>query len=133
MVSHGGARNVVGYVLTIVLIGAVAGAAILLMLQLRGDAPVRFDVSPAKGGECPTGVGTPACFWFTVTNVGNRPATVQCEVAGEAGRRATFLTDSPLYVSTAPFEPGIPEQLWVKVDAGDDDTVTAPSLACRAV
>jgi hypothetical protein len=133
MASRRGAQNVVVYVLTIALIVAVAGGGVLVALQLRGDTPVRFDVSPAQGGECPSGVGTPACFRFTVTNVGNRPSLVRCEVSAEAGRRATFLTDSPIYVSAAPFEAGIAEELWVKVDAGQDDIVTAPALVCAAV
>ena len=33
--------------------------------------------------------------------------------------RATFLNDTPVYASSAPFEPGIAEQLTVKVDQGD--------------
>ncbi len=131
--SRAGSSNVVGSILSGVLLAAIAAAAVLIALQLRGDAPIRFDVSPAQGGECPAGVGSPACFRFTVTNVGNRPSSVRCDVAAGGGHRATFLTDSPIYVSGAPFEPGIPEQLWVKVDAGDDDVVTEPSLMCRAV
>jgi hypothetical protein len=133
MRSRRGTQNVVVYVLSLVLIVAVAGGGVLVALQLRGDAPIHFDVSPAQGGECPSGVGTPACFRFAVTNVGNRASLVRCDVSAEAGHLATFLTDSPIYVSAAPFEPGIPEELWVKVDAGDDDVVTAPALVCAAV
>ncbi len=47
--------------------------------------------------------------------------------------RATFLNDTPVYASSAPFEPGIAEQLTVKVDQGDDDTVTEPIMMCMAV
>jgi hypothetical protein len=36
-------------------------------------------------------------------------------------------------VSAAPFEPGVPEELLVKVEAGPDDIVKEPSLACSAV
>jgi hypothetical protein len=121
------------YVLTLLLILGLAGGAVLVALQLRGDAPVHFDIGPPLGGECPSGVGTPACFRFTVTNVGNRASSVRCEVTAEEGRRATFLTNSPIYVSAAPFEPGIAEELWVKVDAGPNDVVTSPTLSCAAV
>jgi hypothetical protein len=133
MAMRAGARNVVVYILTVVLIVAVAAAAVLIALQVRGDTPVRFDVSAAEGEECPAGEGTPACFRFTVTNVGNRPSRVRCDVTAEAGRRATFLGDSPVYTSSAPFEPGIAEVLIVKVDAGEEDTVTAPSMTCSAI
>ena len=47
--------------------------------------------------------------------------------------RATFLNETPVYASSAPFEPGIAEQLTVKVDQGDTDTVTEPILMCMAV
>ena len=56
---------------------------------------------------------------------------VNVETAG-AGR-ATFLNDTSVYTSSAPFEPGISEQLTVKVDQGDTDTVTEPILMCMAV
>jgi len=82
--------------------------------------------------ECPIGEGTPACFSFAVTNRGNRAALVECSVTAGAGR-ATFLNDTSVYASSAPFEPGISEQLTVKVDQGDTDTVTEPILICMAV
>jgi hypothetical protein len=125
-------RNLLSYLLSIVLLIAIGAFAILVALQLRGDKAPRFDVGVAEGMECPVGEGTPACFGFTVTNLGNRPSLVECNVTAGAGR-ATFLNDTPVYASSAPFEPGIAEQLTVKVDLGDDDTVTAPTLVCTAV
>ena len=133
MGSRPGTRNFVSYLLSIMLLVALAGAVILIALQLRGDAPVRFDESTAEGIECPDGVGAPACFTFNVTNVGNRPSNVRCEVAAVGGQRATFLNDTPVYTSTMPFEPGVAVELPVKVDAGTDDIVTEPSLECTAV
>jgi hypothetical protein len=125
-------RNLLSYVLSIVLLLAIAAFAILVALQLRSDTPPRFDVGAAEGTECPTGEGTPACFSFAVTNLGNRPSLVECNVTAGAGR-ATFLNDTAVYASSAPFEPGIAEQLTVKVDLGDDDTVFEPTLLCMAV
>jgi len=125
-------RNLVSYVLSIVLLLAIAAFAILVALQLRSDTPPRFDVGAAEGTECPTGEGTPACFSFAVTNLGNRPSLVECNVTAGAGR-ATFLNDTAVYASSVPFEPGIAEQLTVKVDLGDDDTVIEPTLLCMAV
>ena len=125
-------RNLLSYLLSVVLLLAITAFAILIALQLRSDKPPRFDVGAAEGMECPTGQGTPACFSFTVTNLGNRPSLVECTVSASAGR-ATFLNDTPIYASSAPFEPGIAEQLMVKVDVGDDDTVTEPTLLCTAV
>src|SRR5688500_9174927 len=105
-------RNLLSYFLSVVLLIAIAAFAILVALQLRGDKPPRFDVGAAEGIECPTGEGAPACFSFTVTNLGNRPSIVECTVTAGAGR-ATFLNDAPVYASSAPFDPGIAEQLTV--------------------
>ena len=132
MRSRPGTRNLLSYVLSIVLIVAIAAFAILVALQLRGDKPPRFDVGAPEGVECPVGEGTPACFSFAVTNLGNRPSLVECNVTAGAGR-ATFLNDTPVYASSAPFEPGISELLTVKVDQGDTDTVTEPIMMCMAV
>jgi hypothetical protein len=132
MRSRPGTRNLLSYLLSIVLIVAIAAFAILIALQVRGDKPPRFDVGAPQGVECPVGEGTPACFSFAVTNLGNRPSLVECNVTAGAGR-ATFLNDTPVYASSAPFEPGITEQLTVKVDQGETDTVTEPMLMCMAV
>ena len=132
MRSRPGTRNLLSYILSIVLLMALGAFAILVALQLRGDKPPRFDVGAPEGVECPIGEGTPACFSFTVTNLGTRPSLVECNVKAGTGR-ATFLNDTPVYASSAPFEPGIAEQLTVKVDQGDQDTVTEPTMLCRAV
>jgi len=132
MRSRPGTRNLLSYLLSIVLIVAIAAFAILIALQVRSDKPPRFDVGAPEGVECPVGEGTPACFSFAVTNLGNRPSLVECNVTAGAGR-ATFLNDTPVYSSSAPFEPGITEQLTVKVDQGETDTVTEPMLMCIAV
>jgi hypothetical protein len=127
-----GTRNLLSYLLSSVLLVAIAAFAILVALQLRGDKPPRFDVGAPQGAECPVGEGSPACFSFTVTNLGNRPSLVECDVTAGAGR-ATFLNDTSVYASSAPFEPGITEQLTVKVDQGATDTVTEPIMICTAV
>jgi hypothetical protein len=132
MRSRPGTRNLLSYLLSIVLLIAIAAFAILVALQLRSEKPPRFDVGAPEGLECPIGEGTPACFSFTVTNLGNRPSLVECRVTAGTGR-ATFLDETPVYASSAPFDPGIAEQLTVKVEQGDDDTVSEPTLACMAV
>ncbi len=132
MRSRPGTRNLLSYVLSSVLLLAIAAFAVLVALQLRGDKPPRFDVGSPEGVECPVGEGSPACFSFTVTNLGNRASLVRCDVTAGAGR-ATFLNDTPVYSSSAPFEPGITEQLTVKVDQGETDTVTEPMMMCIAV
>ncbi len=132
MRSRPGTRNLLSYLLSIMLLVAIAAFAILVALQLRGDKPPRFDVGAPEGVDCPVGEGTPACFSFTVTNLGTRPSLVECSVTAGAGR-ATFLNDTSVYTSSGPFEPGISEQLTVKVDQGDTDTVTEPILMCMAV
>jgi len=132
MRSRPGTRNLLSYLLSITLLVAIAAFAILIALQVRGDKPPRFDVGAPEGVECPIGEGTPACFSFQVTNLGNRPSLVQCNVTAGPGR-ATFLNDTSVYASSAPFEPGITEQLTVKVDQGATDTVTEPMLMCMAV
>ena len=120
------------YALSILLLLAIAAFAILVALQLRGDKPPRFDVGEPEGVDCPSGEGAPACFSFTVTNLGNEPSHVRCAVAVEVGR-ATFLNDTSIYSSSAPFEPGIAEMLTVKVDQGDTGSVSQPTLVCEAV
>jgi hypothetical protein len=132
MRSRPGTRNLISYLLSILLLVAIAVFAILVALQLRGDKPPLFDVGAPEGVECPIGEGTPACFSFAVTNLGNRPSLVECNVTAGAGR-ATFLNDASVYTSSAPFEPGISELLTVKVDQGDTDTVTEPILLCMAI
>ena len=132
MRSRPGTRNILSTVLSVALLIAIAAFAILVGLQVRGDNPARFDVRQAQGVECPVGEGTPACFSFAVTNLGNRPSLVEC-IATAATGSATFLNDTPVYTSSAPFEAGVTEQLIVKVDQGDQDAVTEPALVCTAV
>ena len=114
------------------LLVAIAAFAVLVAPPAPERHAPRFDVGGPEGVECPVGEGTPACFSFAVTNLGNEPSLVECIVTAAAGR-ATFLNDMPVYTSSAPFEPGIAEQLIVKVDQGDTDTVTEPTMICRAV
>ena len=132
MRSRSGARNLVTTVLSIALLVSIAAFAVLVGLQVRGDHPARFDVAVPEGVECPVGEGTPACFSFGVTNLGTQPAHVQC-IATAAPGVAAFLNDMPIYTSSAPFEPGITEQLIVKVDQGDSGTVVEPAMTCRAL
>jgi hypothetical protein len=132
MRSRPGTRNLLSYLLSIVLLMAIGAFAILVALQLRGDKPPRFDVSSPEGVECQSGAGTPACFNFTVTNLGTQPSLVECNVTAGAGR-ATFLNDRSVYTSSAAFEPLIPLELTVKVDQGDQDTVTEPTMTCVPV
>lgn len=132
MRSRPGTRNLATYLLSFALLVAIAVFAVLVVLQLRSDKLPRFDVGAPEGVDCPVGEGTPACFTFGVTNLGNQPSLVRCTVAASAGR-ATFLNDTPIFTSSGPFEPGVAEQLMVKVDQGDQDTVTEPMMVCRAV
>ena len=131
MSSPRGARNVVSTVLSIALLVAIAAFAILVALQLRTEQPPRFDVAGPEGVECPVGEGTPACFSFAVMNAGDEPSLVQCIVTADIGL-ANFLNDMPIYTSSVPFQPGIAEQLIVKVDQGDQRSVTEPTMICRA-
>jgi hypothetical protein len=131
MRSGSGTRNIVSTVLSIALLLAIAAFAVLIGLQVRGDHPARFDVAAPQGVECPVGEGTPACFTFGVTNLGSQPSHVEC-IATAATGLAAFLNDAPIYTSSAPFEPGITEQLIVKVDQGDAGAVTQPTMNCRA-
>ena len=132
MRARPGTRNLLTYTLSILLLVAIGAFAILVALQLRSEKPPRFDVGAAEGVDCPVGEGTPACFSFTITNLGSEPSLVECNVAADIGR-ATFLNDTSVYTSTAPFEPGIANLVTVKVDQGDQDTVTQPTLVCSAV
>jgi hypothetical protein len=125
-----GRRNVGSTVLSLLLLASIAAGAVLLSLQLRPDAPIRFAWGDAQGRACPRGVGSPACFAFVVTNVGNRPATVQCTVAAAGGARAAFLNRETVYRSLRPLEPGVGLELIVKVDPSEDDAAPAPTLAC---
>jgi len=132
MRARPGTRNVVSTVLSIALLVAIAAFAILVALQLQADQTPTFDVAAPEGVDCPAGEGTPACFTFRVTNLGNQPALVECVVSTDVGL-ASFLNEAPVYTSSGPFEPGIAEQLTVKVDQGDDDAVTEPTMTCRAI
>ncbi len=128
-----GRRNVGGVILSSLLLASIAFGAVLIGLQLRPDAPVRFTWGDAQGRECPQGVGSPACFSFVVTNLGNRPATVRCTVAAPGGARAAFLNRETAYQSLRPLEPGVGLELTVKVDPSPQDTAPTPSLDCAEV
>lgn len=117
-------------VLSLLLLASIGVGAVLVGLQLRPDAPVRFAWGEPEGTECPAGVGSPACFTFVVTNLGTRPASVSCAVGADGGARAAFLDGEPTYRSLRPLEPGVGLELTVKVDPGDGGTAPAPSLAC---
>ena len=132
MRSGSGSRNVAITILSIVLLISIAVFAVLVGLQLRNDRPPTFDVAAPQGVDCPAGEGTPACFTFTVTNLGNQPSLVECGVTASPGR-AAFLNDLPTYTSSVPFDPGVAETLTVKVDAGDGDVAAQPSMICVAV
>ena len=123
-------RNVGSTILSLLLLASIGVAAVLIALQLRPDAPVKFTWGDPEGTECPSGVGSPACFTFVVTNVGNRPATVSCAVAAPDGARAAFLNRQTTYRSLQAVEPGVGLELTVKVDPGDQDTAPAPTLSC---
>jgi hypothetical protein len=132
MRSRSGARSFVSTILSIALLTAIAGFAVLVGLQVRGDHPARFEVTPVQGVECPVGEGTPACFSFGVTNLGSQPSLVECIATAPTGL-ATFLNDMPIYTSSSPFEAGVTEQLIVKVDQGDEGAVGEPTLVCMAL
>ena len=133
MTSRPGMRSTASTVLSVLLLLAIAGAAILVALQLRPDAPIRFAWGEPEGVDCPQGVGAPACFRFIVTNLGNRPSGVLCDVWAGAGAHAQFLNGSPVYRSVVPVEPGGGLELTVKVDPGPEGTAPSPSFSCRAI
>lgn len=130
MASRPGTRITGTTILSGVLLAAIAVAAILIALQLRPDAPIRFAWGDALGVDCPQGVGSPACFRFVVTNLGNRASGVRCEASATDGARATFLNGAPTYESVLPVEPGGGLDLTVKVEPGVSGTAPAPSLSC---
>ena len=131
--SSAGSRNVVSMILSLLLLAAIAGALVLLALHLPPDAPVRFGWGEPEGTDCPEGVGAPACFRFLVTNLGNRPADVRCEVSAPDGGEATFLNGAIAYASDEPIEPGAGFEIDVRVAANQDATVPTPTLSCFAV
>jgi hypothetical protein len=133
MASRPGTRITATTVLSGVLLAAIALATILVAIQLRPDAPIRFAWGDAEGVDCPQGVGSPACFRFVVTNLGNRPSGVRCQASASEGARATFLNGAPTYESALPVEPGGGLELTVKVEPGVTGTAPAPSFSCRAI
>jgi hypothetical protein len=126
-----GARNVGSTVLSALLVVALGVGLVLLGLQLRPDVPARFAIGEPEGTECPEGVGAPACFVFNVTNAGNRPVAVRCDVSADGGSVAAFLNDRTAYESLRPIDPGVGLALTVKVSPGEDGTAPAPALGCR--
>jgi hypothetical protein len=132
MTSRLGTRITASMVLSLVLAVAIAAAAILLAIQLRPDAPIRFGLGEPQGTDCPQGVGAPACFRVMVTNLGNRPSGVRCQVFAPAGAEAAFLNQSVIYESVAPIQPGGVLELIAKVTAGSGGTAAAPTFSCAA-
>jgi hypothetical protein len=125
-----GQRNVGSTILSLLLLASIAVGAVLVGLQLRPDTPVRFARSDPQGRQCPVGVGSPACFTFIVTNLGNHPASVLCSVTAPDGAHPAFLNGATVYESLRPLEPGVGLELTVKVDPSENDTAPAPSLTC---
>jgi hypothetical protein len=132
MSSRPGTRTRASTLLSILLLVAIAAAAILIALQLRPDAPIRFGLGDPEGTECPEGVGAPACFRVIVTNLGNRPSQVRCRVFASAGAEAAFLNGSTIYESAAPIGPGGVLELIAKVSAGSEGTAPSPTFSCAA-
>jgi hypothetical protein len=132
MTSRPGARITATTILSLVLVIAIAAAAILFAIQLRPDAPIRFGLGDPHGTDCPQGVGAPACFRVMVTNLGNRPSGVRCQVFASAGAEAAFLNESVIYESVAPIQPGGVLELIAKVSAGSEGTAPAPTFSCLA-
>jgi hypothetical protein len=132
MTSRPGTRITTTTVLSVVLAVAITAAAILLAIQLRPDAPIRFGLGEPQGTDCPQGVGAPACFRVMLTNLGNRPSGVRCQVFAPAGAEAAFLNQSVIYESVAPIQPGGVLELIAKVTAGTGGTASAPTFSCTA-
>ena len=132
MTSRLGTRITTSTVLSLVLAVAIAAAAILLAIQLRPDAPIRYGLGDPQGTDCPQGVGAPACFRVMVTNLGNRPSGVRCQVFASAGGEAAFLNGSVIYESVAPIQPGGVLELIAKVSAGNGGTADTPTFSCAA-
>jgi len=132
MTSRPGTRITASTILSVVLAVAIAAAAVLFAIQLRPDAPTRFGLGDPKGTDCPQGVGAPACFRVTATNLGNRPSGVRCQVFASAGAEAAFLNGSVIYESVAPIQPGGVLELIAKVSAGSGGTASAPTFSCAA-
>ena len=133
MSSRPGTRTWASTILSILLLVAIAAAAILVALQLRPDAPIRFGLGDPEGTDCPEGVGAPACFRVIVTNLGNRPSQVRCRVFASAGADAAFLNESTVYESASAVEPGGVLELIAKVSAGSGGTAPSPTFSCAAL
>jgi hypothetical protein len=133
MTSRPGTRTRTSTILSILLLVAIGAAAILIALQLRPDAPIRFGLGDPEGTDCPEGVGAPACFRVIVTNLGNRPSQVRCQVFASAGAEAAFLNESNVYTSAVPVGPGGVLELIAKVSAGSAGSAPSPTFSCAAL
>jgi hypothetical protein len=113
------------------LVVLIVATVALYLLVLKPHGSARFTVEQLLATPCPTGGGAPACYKATVTNIGGASGRMQCSVRPGEGTQALFLlSDLSTYSSPTAVTAGQSTTLWVKVDAGDGGTVTAPTVTC---
>ncbi len=118
------------YLAAVALLAALGiGAALLYVLTVGSpDGGLEVSVGPPEAEDCPVGSGTPVCYRFDVTNVGDAQGTARCIATAPSGTLATF----PNGTSTADvlLAQGETKQVYVRVQADGTVTVRPPALSC---
>ena len=93
-------------VLVVLLAGLIALGAMLLVLVTGGGSisSASFEVAVPEAVECPFGSGAPVCYRYNVTNTGDAPSFVRCELTPAGDTTAVFGNGSTSYES--PIEMG---------------------------
>ncbi len=132
MRGHGGGRGTGSYVLTGLLLVALALAFFLTMRLFHGAPPgPAFEVGRLEGTPCPSGVGVPACYTVEVRNVGREAGTATCSLQSVDGALATFSDGSVEMKTPAVLPDSATPPLLITVQAGVDASAPPPSISCQ--
>jgi hypothetical protein len=119
--------------LLLVLVAALAIGASLLFLTQSSGGGARFDVSDPEAFDCPEGAKAPVCIRYEVTNTGGEEAFMHCELTPYQDSTALFTDGTSTYLSDHRIAGGDADTIYVKVAAGESQSIRAPIVSCHAV
>lgn len=123
-------------VLVVLLAGLIVLGATLVVLAVGGTrlSSASFEVAAAEAVDCPFGSGAPVCYRYNVSNVGDAPSFVRCELTPAGDTTAVFDNGSTSYESPVEMKAGDVYRMYVKIEAGPSGSVTSsPMVGCAAV
>jgi hypothetical protein len=117
-------------VLVVLLAGLIALGAMLVVLVTGGGriSSASFEVAAPEAVECPFGSGAPVCYRYNVTNTGDAPSFVRCELTPAGDSTAVFGNGSTSYESPIEMAATDVYRVYVQIEAGPSGEVTSPPM-----